>query len=208
MKKFVDILRRIVDKYDEKHDLKDKKILICNSIDTRNRYKLPEWRTKEGEPLCPIYKDNRCCGSCNLTPSCDHAVDCNCFGYTKAALGGTDKSKYMRKCSPYYKYGRIKEDSTFDWDYYNKKINIETFSPGKYVEVEHLDKLGVTDDLFDIIINNKLRIGEILEPFDDNDYIKINLINKENGKSLITSIHLDGLSKYVGSNYNSFEYPF
>lgn len=47
-------------------------------------------------------------------------MNCGCYGYTKARLGGTDESYYMHKASIYYNSGKIKDDGSFDWDYYYK----------------------------------------------------------------------------------------
>lgn len=115
--KFYQLLRIMVAKYDDKHDPKRNELFICTSIDTRNRNKRKEYRIPEGEPQCPIFKDNRCCGGCKLARTCDHCVDCNCFGYTYATLGGTEV-EMNHKASEYYGCSRLKEDGTFDWDYY------------------------------------------------------------------------------------------
>lgn len=114
--KVIRILRTIVAKYDAKQPT-----FMCDLPDTRNRFKNDKYKIPRDKPQCPIFKDNRCCGDCILVKECDHAVDCGCFGYAYAQLGGTDKKYYMRKASSYYEDGRIKEDGEYDWDYYKSK---------------------------------------------------------------------------------------
>lgn len=78
----------MVARYDNKIDPDKDKLFMCNSFNTRNRYKRKEYQIPEDQPQCPIYKDNRCCGGCKLARTCDHCVDCNCFGYTYSTIGG------------------------------------------------------------------------------------------------------------------------
>lgn len=120
--KFYNVLRTMVARYDDKKDPNRNNIFICKEVNTRNRYKREEYKISEGKPQCPIYKDNRCCGGCKLARTCDHCVDCNCYGYTYSTIGGTE-IEMNHKASIYYGCSRLKEDGTFDWDYYmaNKK---------------------------------------------------------------------------------------
>lgn len=113
--KFYNILRIAVAKYDDKHYKKD--MFMCDRFETRNRYKREEYKIPKDQPQCPIYKDNRCCGGCKLARTCDHCVDCNCFGYTYCTIGGGTEIEMTHKASIYHD-GRLKEDGTFDWDYY------------------------------------------------------------------------------------------
>lgn len=121
MKKIIKLLKEIIIKYELKHPEYEPPIYICKNIDTRNRYKNDKWKIPENEPQCPIFKDNRCCGGCKLAPKCQHCVDCGCFGFTYACMGGNDRSYYMHKASKYYPYGRIK-NGKFDWEYYKRKL--------------------------------------------------------------------------------------
>lgn len=125
IKPIITLMRKIVHRYDVKHSLDKNPIFLCTRPDTRNRYKRIEYRISEDKPQCPIFHDNRCCGCCNLAPECDHAIDCNCFGYTKSRLGGTDRWKIEHKASQYYGVGRCNEAGEFDWDYYNKVMKGE-----------------------------------------------------------------------------------
>jgi len=115
----VKIMKRIVLSYDVKHGLIDPPIYICTHLDTRNRYKNDKHKIPLDLPQCPIFKDNRCCGSCKLSHTCDHIVNCNCFGFAYASMGGTDERAYLTKASEYIGKGRV-VDGKFDWDYYNE----------------------------------------------------------------------------------------
>ena len=123
MKIIIDMFRYFVNKYDMKHNKSmTKNLYICTNIETRNRNKLDKWKIPHDKPQCPIYHDNRCCGACNLASTCDHCVNCNCYGYQYAQRGGNDKSVMMRKCSD-TSIGRIGKDGNFNWDYFNKERN-------------------------------------------------------------------------------------
>jgi len=122
IKKIVNLLRWVVYEYDKKNSLSRYPIYQCVHVHVRNRYKREEYRIPPNKPQCPIYRDNRCCGGCNIAPSCDHAVDCGCYGYTTARLGGNDFWKVKHKASEYYGIGRCDEEGKFDWDYYNKRV--------------------------------------------------------------------------------------
>ncbi len=112
-------MKRLVLLYDIKHGISEPPVYICTHFDTRNRYKNERHKIPFDQPQCPIFKDNRCCGGCKLSYTCNHIVNCNCFGFAYASMGGTEKRAYMTKASEYYKVGRIK-NGKFDWDYYNK----------------------------------------------------------------------------------------
>ena len=116
--RIVSILKRLILSYDIKHGLGEPPIYICTHLDTRNRYKNDQYKIPHDQPQCPIFKDNRCCGSCSQSATCDHIVNCNCFGFAKALMGGTDERYYMTKASDYSLFGRV-VDGKFDWEYYN-----------------------------------------------------------------------------------------
>lgn len=117
---FYELLREMVARYDDKNNPNKDKIYICTNIYTRNRHKRDEYKIPENKPQCPIYEDNRCCGSCKLARTCDHCVDCQCFGYTYAITGGI-KCEMNHKASKYYGISRLNEKGEFDWDYYNEQ---------------------------------------------------------------------------------------
>lgn len=122
-------MRSLILNYDKKHGLieETKAIYTCTHLDTRNRYKNDKYKIPFDKPQCPTFKDNRCCGGCRLAPECDDVVNCNCFGFCYATMGGTDEKNYMKKCSKYYGVGRIGKDGKFDWDYYKlNKFKLET----------------------------------------------------------------------------------
>lgn len=120
--RFYNLLRVMVAKYDHKNDPDKDKPFMCDRFDTRNRYKRKEYRIPEDKPQCPIYNDNRCCGGCKLARTCDHCVDCNCFGYTYSTIGGIE-NEMKHKSSQYYGCSRLKKDGTFDWDYFWEQYN-------------------------------------------------------------------------------------
>lgn len=198
----INLLRRIVDKYDEKKGLRKKTPFMCHSWDTRNRYKLPEWQTAKGEPLCPVYKDDRCCGCCELSGSCDHAVNCNCYGFAKAALGGTTESEYMRKSSPYYKFGRMKDDGSFDWDFYRLNKAKDEMVPGKYAGIQDFDKLGLPETVVNEMKEKNLKVGLIVEGVNEKGSCKLNLSEDNNGDDYIVVVLYEGLNSYP---YHSYE---
>lgn len=80
-------MRKIVYKADDKN----KPVMMCTRPNTRNRYKNDKYKIPADQPQCTIFKDNRCCGGCRLAPTCDHVVDCNCYGFTKGQMGVKNK---------------------------------------------------------------------------------------------------------------------
>ena len=136
MKKVISFLEKVIRKYKIKHPEYSEPIYICNNIETRNRYKNEKYRIPENQPQCPVFKDNRCCGGCELAQDCEYCVDCGCFGFTYAKMGGTDKQYYLHKASQYYGLGRIDEDGNFDWDYYHFNAKKKCIIPGKYICVK------------------------------------------------------------------------
>ncbi|WP_242289188.1 MULTISPECIES: hypothetical protein [unclassified Bacillus cereus group] len=124
MSVLINMLRRIVDKHDEKHGLRKREVFECTSLGRRNERRREAFRIPLEENQCPVFQDNRCCGSCDLSPTCDFATLCQCFGYEMGALGGTAKGYYMRD-NENAKFGRIK-DGEFDWDFF--KMNKAKFS--------------------------------------------------------------------------------
>jgi len=107
--------------------------MICNSFETRNRHKNDEYKIPSDMPQCPIFKDNRCCGGCELIKTCEHCVDCGCFGFIKSSMGGTDESYYMRKASETGENGRLTDKGEFDWTYYKLQKNLMKITPNKYI---------------------------------------------------------------------------
>ena len=136
MKKIIGLLKIIITKYDMKHPEYTEPVFICPNIDTRNRCKNEKYKIPEDQPQCPIYHDNRCCGGCHLAATCEHCVNCNCFGFTYAQMGGTDKQYYLHKASNYYDLGRIDKNGEFDWDYYKKNLKRKEIAPGKFICVD------------------------------------------------------------------------
>ena len=135
--KIINKLKKFILLYDAKHSLlNEPPVYICTSFDTRNRHKNDKYKIPFDQPQCPIFKDNRCCGSCSLSHTCDHVVDCGCYGFAKAAMGGTDERSYMNKCTEYAPFGRI-VNGKFDWDYYKINQFKDKVKNGKYVMVEH-----------------------------------------------------------------------
>lgn len=120
LRPIINIMKSIIKKYELKYGADEKPVFICIHFDARNRYKNKEYKIPETEPQCPIHKDNRCCGGCNLAPDCEHAVDCNCYGYTIARLGGTVQGYKLHKASK-YSNGRLKDNGEFDWEYWEEQ---------------------------------------------------------------------------------------
>ncbi len=172
--KIISIMRKFIVKYDVKRDT-SKPNYICDRFDTRNRYKNDEYKIPEDKPQCPIYKDNRCCGDCKYTETCEHMVDCNCFGIVRSIMGGTSESKMMRKASDYYKYGRMKDNDEFDWDYYKAR----RFEEGTKEKPYFIVKLD--GGYFIAKLKGKLRKdGRFRVHFIDKNYYKmINMSDKE-----------------------------
>ncbi len=136
MRKIIKLLRNIVTKYDIKHPKYTEPIFICPEIDHRNRRKNEKYKIPKDQPQCPIYKDNRCCGGCRFTATCEYCVNCSCFGFTYGQMGGTDKQYYLHKASEYYGLGRINKDGKFDWDYYKKNLRRKEIVQGKYICID------------------------------------------------------------------------
>lgn len=126
-------MKKLILKYEVRHPEYEEPVYICESIDTRNRYKNEKYKIPKDQPQCPIYKDNRCCGGCRLASECEHCVDCGCFGFTKAHMGGTDRNYYLHKASCYYGLGRISVDGKFDWKYYHFNKKRKEFNVNKYI---------------------------------------------------------------------------
>lgn len=121
-------MKCVINKYELKHPQYEEPIHICNSYDTRNRYKNEKYKIPEDQPQCPVYQDNRCGGGCKLAVVCEHCVNCGCYGFTYGQMGGNDKNYYLHKASEYYGLARIGKDGKFDWDYYyiqRKKKDIQ-----------------------------------------------------------------------------------
>lgn len=130
----IDLLKNIVLKYELKHPIYEKPKFICTNFDCRNKAKNNKYKIPNDKPQCPIFNDNRCCGGCSFASNCDHCVNCNCFGFTKGQMGGTDEKYYLNKASKFYELGRIGKDGNFDWNYYyyfNKKK--QDIIPNKYI---------------------------------------------------------------------------
>ncbi len=117
---FINILKKIIVRYELKHPQYVKPIYICEHVDTRNRYKNDDYKIPADKPQCPVFKDSRCCGGCNLASECEHCVNCGCYGFTYAHMGGKDKNYYMHKASKYFPNGRIRKGK-FDWEYYKRQ---------------------------------------------------------------------------------------
>ena len=145
--KIIEFLRKYIYQYDKNNGLlpESENIYICKNFDTRNRYKNDNYKIPFDKPQCPIYSDNRCCGSCRIAPKCDHAVDCGCFGYTYARLGGTDAGKYMHKASDHYQYGRLDKEGKFDWNYYTLNSLTQKYKDKKFTILKIDDKKYVAE---------------------------------------------------------------
>lgn len=126
-------MKKIICKYEVMHPNYEEPVYICTSTDTRNRYKNDKYKISEDQPQCPVYKDNRCCGGCQLAPECEHCVNCGCFGFVYASMGGKDKNYYLHKASDNYGVGRIDKDGKFDWKYYYFNKKRKDFKTGKYI---------------------------------------------------------------------------
>lgn len=135
LKKVIDILKIVVNKYELKHPEYTKPVFICPNIRTRNAHKNDKYKIPEDQPQCPVYKDNRCCGGCSFAAMCDHCVECHCYGFTYAQMGGTDKGYYLHKASNYYELGRLKDNGEFDWDYYKVNARKSEIQKGKFVYI-------------------------------------------------------------------------
>lgn len=136
MKKVIKLLKKIVLAYEIKHPEYEEPAFICLNPDVRNRSKNDKYKIPEDQPQCPVYKDNRCCGGCRFAPTCEHCVNCNCYGFTMGQMGGTDKQYYLHKASKYYDLGRIDKNGKFDWDFYKKNLKRKEIAPGKFICVD------------------------------------------------------------------------
>nr|WP_207717284.1 hypothetical protein [Clostridium acetobutylicum] len=112
-----------------------KQLYICNNFEARNRNKNNKYKIPYGKPQCPTFKDDRCCGGCSLIRQCDNVVDCNCSGFVKSAMGGTDKDYYMKKSSKYSELGRI-IGGKFDWDYFRLNTFKQDIKTKKFFVLE------------------------------------------------------------------------
>lgn len=186
-------LRRVIDIYDQKNNLKAKKVFQCTNLDTRNEKRREEYSIPEDQNQCPVYKDNRCCGCCDYTPTCDYAVNCNCYGFAYACLGGTDEGYYMRDKS-YSKYGKIGANGKFDWEYYkdNKKRNM--LKVGYYTSLENISKIANEDDI-NFIKDNNIKYVKILEDVDLDGNVLVDCSIYGIDKEFKINIHF--LSEYV-----------
>lgn len=194
-------LRRIVDRYDEKHGLRKKEVFACTNIKRRDEYRREDFRINLDEAQCPVYLDNRCCGTCDLTPTCQFAVACNCYGYTKGALGGTDEGYYMRN-SDYAKYGRIGDDGKFDWDFFKFNQSKEKFAPGKFVVVKDFEHSPIEEDLINVLKEEYSSIATIKEEIQENGMLIVEFEAKNNEEEpLAMIIHINDVQ--YGMAYES-----
>ena len=155
--KIISKLKKLILLYDAKHGLlNEPPVYICTRPDTRNRNKNNKYKIPEDQPQCPIFKDNRCCGSCSLSHTCEYIVDCGCFGFAYASMGGTAERVYMNKCTEYAPYGRV-VDGEFDWDYYKINQFKDKVKNGKYVIVEHNGIKYIAEIKSGIRIDNTFR---------------------------------------------------
>lgn len=132
---FISILRQIVWNYRRHPDYRDKPAYICTQADTRNRNKRPEYQIPEDEPQCPVYSDNRCCGGCKFASICDYCVDCGCYGFTYAQMGGTDAGYYLHNASKYAPFGKLDSSGKFDWKYYYDQKKKASIVIGSYIVI-------------------------------------------------------------------------
>ena len=141
--RIIKLFRKLIYQYDKNNGLleESENIYICENFDTRNRYKNDKYKIPFDKPQCPIFNDSRCCGSCRIAPKCEHAVNCGCYGYTYARLGGNDKGNYMHKATEYYQYGRLNKEGKFDWTYYktNKLINDSKYKKFTIIKVDNME---------------------------------------------------------------------
>lgn len=57
LKKVIDILKFVINKYELKHPEYAKPVFICPNIKTRNKHKNDKYKIPEDQPQCPVYKD-------------------------------------------------------------------------------------------------------------------------------------------------------
>jgi hypothetical protein len=98
---------------------KNENVYMCDRFDCRNNHKNHKYKIPIDEPQCPIFNDNRCCGGCGLSTTCEHIVNCSCYGFGYALMGGTQKRYYLTKASRFHG-GRIGKDGKFDWIHWDK----------------------------------------------------------------------------------------
>lgn len=60
LKKVIDILKFVINKYELKHPEYAKPVFICPNIKTRNEHKNDKYKIPEDQPQCPVYKDKSC----------------------------------------------------------------------------------------------------------------------------------------------------
>jgi len=106
--RIINFLYKIVVKYRNE----DVKIFECPNPVTRNRNKRKSFVIPLNKPQCPIFEDNRCCGNCKLVTCCKHFVECNCFGFVRAAREEDPKINKASKYSIGIKKG------VMDWKKY------------------------------------------------------------------------------------------
>lgn len=137
MEVIIKLLRELVNRYDLKHHTEwYEPKYICKSFDTRNRYKNDKYKIPFDKPQCPIFEDNRCCGCCKLAPTCDHCVDCGCYGFTYATIGGGTEVIMKHKASQYYKCQKLKSDGTYDYEAYWEAKFLEDLKTGSFIIAE------------------------------------------------------------------------
>ena len=135
MSKILKILKYLVVWYELKHPDHEDPVFICDNISCRNSHKNEKYQIPENQPQCPIFKDNRCCGGCRFAARCQHCVNCNCFGFTYAQMGGNDNNYYLHKSSKFYGLGRLDKEGKFDWEYYCEQKKRKDIAPNKFVIV-------------------------------------------------------------------------
>lgn len=198
----INILRRIVDKYDDENGLKKKKLFMCTGADRRNEKRREAFRIPLDKPQCPTYKDNRCCGCCDLMPTCDYTTNCNCYGIWKGSLGGTEEGYYMRE-DDNAKYGRIGTDGEFDWGYYYLNRYSERFTPGKYIPIRKLEKTNLSEDIKQYLDDRGIVVGKIVSSCMDDSSVLIDFTESNNGENFQLSIKAIDIA-HSGS-YDTFD---
>lgn len=184
----VNRLRRIVDQYDEKHGLRKKEVFDCTNIKRRDEYRREDFRINLEEAQCPVYLDNRCCGTCDLAPTCQFAVACNCYGYTKGALGGTDEGYYMRN-HDYAKYGRIGEDGNFDWEFYKFNQSKEKFIPGKFVVIKDIKHSNLDQEVVDYLKEQDLTVATIKGEVQGDGFMEVEFETNKEEEAVKVKVH-------------------
>jgi hypothetical protein len=188
----VNRLRRIVDRYDDKNGLRKRTVFTCTNMERRNEYRREDFRISLEEAQCPVYLDNRCCGGCDLSSTCQFAVDCNCYGYTKGALGGTDEGYYMRNHDS-AKYGRIGEDGKFDWDFYKLNQTKERLVPGKFIVVKGLKRSPINQEIVEYLKEHATIIGNIQRELQEDGLLAVEFELNGEEKTLEVMIHFEDI---------------